>query len=118
MDIIKERDCRSRFALFICCVASGRKGEKRRCTEPSRVAVKQLKRFLKKRKLRKRIRNYLLKNLPKSSRVYQIIRTPLLRQKAVFGNGERLTEVNEFNLIKKYPLRSSCKVVSLGHEMV
>ena len=118
MDIIKEGDCRSRFALFICCVASGRKGERRCCTEPSRVPVKQLKRFLKKRKLRKRTRNYILKNLPKSSRVYQIIRTPLLRKKVVFGNGEQVTEVNEIKLIKKYPLRSSCKVVSLGHEMV
>ena len=28
--------------------------------------------YLKKRKLRKRIRNYALKNVPKSSRVYQI----------------------------------------------
>ena len=117
MDIIKEGDCQSRFALFICCVGSGRKGESRRYTEPSRVPVKQLKRFLKKRKLRKRTRNYLLKNLPKSSRVYQIIRTPL-RKKVVFDNGERVTEVNEFKLIQKYPLRSSCKVVSLGHEMV
>ena len=81
MDIIKEGDCRSRFALFICCVASGRKGERQRCTEPSRVPVKQLKRFLKKRKLRKRTRNYILKNLPKSSRVYQIIQTSLLPKK-------------------------------------
>ena len=118
MEIIKEHDRRSRFALFIYCDASGTKGERQRCTEPSRVPVKQIKRFLKKRKLRKRIRNYMLKNLPKSSRVYEIIRTPVFRKKVVFGHGERVTEVNEFELIKKYPLRSSCKVVSLGHEMV
>ena len=117
MELIKESCCRSRFALFISSVASRRNGEGRRCTEPSRVPVKQLKRFLKKRRLRKRIRNYVSKNVPKSSRVYQIIRIPFYRKTVVFGNGEHITEVNEFRVTKKYPLRSSCKV-SLGNKMV
>ena len=117
MEIIKESCCRSRFALFISSVASRRNGEGRRCTEPSRVPVKQLKRFLKKRRLRKRIRNYVSKNVPKSSRVYQIIRIPFYRKTVVFGNGEHIREVNEFRVTKKYSLRSSCKV-SLGNKMV
>ena len=78
MEIIKESCCRSQFALFICNVASRRKGEGERLREPSRVPIKQLKRFSKKKKLRKRIRNYVSKNLPSSSRVYQIILTPFL----------------------------------------
>ena len=117
MEIIKESCCRSRFALFISSVVSRRNSEGRRCTEPSRVPVKQLKRFLKKKKLRKSIRNYVSKNVPKSSRVYQIIRAPFHRKTVIFGNGEHITEVNEFRMTKKYPLRSSCKV-SLKNKMV
>ena len=117
MEIIKESCSRSRFALFISSVVSRRSSEGRRCTEPSRVPVKQLKRFLKKKKLRKSIRNYVSKNVPKSSRVYQIIRAPFHRKTVVFGNGEHITEVNEFRMTKKYPLRSSCKV-SLKNKMV
>ena len=114
MEIIKESCCRSWFALFISSFASRRKGKGQRYREPSRLPVKQLKRFLKKRKLRKRIRSYVLKNLPRSSRVYQIIRTPFVRKSVIFSNGERITEVNEVKMIKKYPLRSSCKVLSFG----
>ena len=40
------------------------------------------------------------------------------RKAVVFANGERITEVNEFRMAKKYPLRSSCKVLSLGNKMV
>ena len=117
MKIIKESCCRSRFALFIC-TASRRKGEERRFREPIRVPVKQLKRFLRKRKLRKTIRNYVSKNLPRSSRVYQIILTPFLRKRVVLSNRERITEVNEFRITNKYPLRSSCKKLLLGSKMV
>ena len=118
MEIIKETSCRSRFALFISSVDSGRNGKGRRCTEPSRLPVKQMKRFLKKRKLRKRIRNYVLKNVPKSSKVYQIIRAPFLRKTVVFANGERITEANEFRMTKRYLLRNGCKMLSLGSKMV
>ena len=38
----------------------------------------------------------------------------------VFANGERITEVSdyEFRMAKKYPLRSSCKVLPLRNKMV
>ena len=68
-----------------------------------------MKRVLKKRKLRKVIRNYILKNVPKSSKVYQIIRAPFLRKTVVFANGERITEINEFGMTKKYPFRNEKK---------
>jgi len=75
METNKETFFRSRFALFTSSV-DRRNGKVVRCTEPSRLPVKRVKRFLKKRKLRKKIRNYVLKNVPKSSKVYQIIRAP------------------------------------------
>ena len=118
MELIKENSCRSRFALFISGVDSRRNGKGRHCIEPSRVPVKEMKRFLKKRKLRKRIRNFVLKNVPKSSKVYQIIRAPFLRNTFVFANGERIIEANEFRVTKKYPLKKSCKMLSLGSKMV
>ena len=69
-----------------------------------------------KEKTKERIGNYVSKNVPKSSRVYQIIRIPFYRKTVVFGNGEHITEVNEFRVTKKYLLRSSCKV-PLGNKM-
>ena len=119
MEINKETFCRSRFAMFTGSVKSRRNGKVRRCTEPSRLPVKRMKRFLKKRKLRKRIRNYVLKNVPKSSKVYQIIRVPFLRKTVVFANGERMTEANqnEFRMTKKYHLRNSSEM-SFGSKMV
>jgi len=124
MEVIKENSCRSRFALFISSVNSPRNGKRRRCTEPSRLPVKQIKRFFKKRKLRKRIRNYVLKNVPKSSKVFQVMRAPFLRKTVVFANGERITEANEFSATKKYPVRNNWslrgKMVhkSLNHKKV
>ena len=70
---MKETSCRFRFALFISSVDSRRNGKGQRCIELSRLSVKQMKQVFKKRKLRIRIRNYVLKNVPKSSKVYQII---------------------------------------------
>ena len=105
MEVIKETSSRSRFALFICSV-------------DSRLPVKQMKRFLKKKKLRKRIRNYVSENVPKSSKVYQVIQAPFLRKSVVFANGERIREINKFRMTKKYPLRSSCKMLSLENKMV
>ena len=118
MVVIKETACRSRFALFISSVDSRKNGKGQRCTEPSRLPVKQMKRFLKKRSLRKRIRNYVSKNVPKSSKLYQIIREPFLRKTVVFANGERITEVNDTRMTKKYTLRNRCKMLSLENEMV
>ena len=118
MEVIKETSCRSRFALFICSVDRRRYGKGRRCIEPSRLPVKQMKRFLEKRKLRKIIRNYVSKNVPKSSKVYQVIQAPFLRKSVVFANGERIREINKFRMTKKYPLRSSCKMLSLENKMV
>ena len=116
MEVIKETSCRSRFALFISSVDSRRNGNGRRCIEPSRLPVKQIKWVLRKRKLRKRIWNYVLKNVPKSSKVYQSIRAPFLRKTVVFANGERITEINEFRMTKKYPLRN--RVVKCCHQGV
>ena len=81
--------------------------------------MKRMKLFLKKRKLRKGIRNHVSKNVPKSSKVCQIIRAPFLCKSVVFANGERIREVNKFRMTKKYPLRNSCcKMLSLGNKMV
>ena len=118
MEIIKETSCRSRFALFIISADGRRNGKGRRSREPSRLPMKQMKRVLKKRKLRKKIRNYVLKNVPKSSKVYQVIRTPFLRKTVVFASGERITDCNEFRMTKKYSLTNSCKILSLGSKMV
>ena len=49
-----------------------------------------------------------------SSNVYQILEHHFLHKAVVFANGELITEVNEVRIAKKYPLRSSCKVLSLG----
>ena len=100
------------FALFIISADRRRNGKGRPSTEPSRLPVKQMKRVLKKRKLRKRIRNYVLKNVPKSSKVYQVIRAPFLRKTVVFANGERTTDCNEFRMTKKYSLTNSFKILS------
>ena len=118
MEINKEIFCRSRFALFTSSVDSRRNGKVRRCTEPSRLPVKQMKRFLKKRKLRKRFQNYVLKNVAKSSKVYQIIRAPFLRKTFVLGSGERISEGNELRITKKYPLRNNYNMLSLGSKRV
>ena len=48
--------------------------------------------------------------------MYEIIRGSFLR-KAV-ANGERITDVMESRMTKKYPLRISCKMLSLGRKMV
>ena len=119
MEIIKETSCRSQFALFSSSGDIQRNSKTRRCTEPSRLPVKQMKRFLKKRKLRKRIRNYVMKNFPKSSKVNQVIQAPLLCKTVVYAYGERMKEANEFRMTTKYPLRSTCEVLckSVNHKM-
>ena len=118
MAIRKGASCRSRFALFISCVNSPRNSKGRRCTEPSRLPVKLMKLFLIKRKVRKRIRNYVLKNFPRSSKVYEIIRGFFVRKAVVFANGECIREVIDFWISKKYLSRNSCKMFSLGSKMV
>ncbi|XP_078375420.1 uncharacterized protein LOC144658810 [Oculina patagonica] len=112
MDLIKETPLRSRFALFVSSVGTQKQSKRRRCTEPSRLPVKQMKRFLKKRKLRKRFRNYVLKNVPKTSALYQIIRAPLLRKAVAFANGKTIREVNELTVTEKCPLRNGCQMSS------
>jgi len=77
-----------------------------------------MKLFLKKRKLRERIQYYLLKNVAKSAKVYQIIPAFSLYKRVVFGNEELITEYNEFRITKKYPLRNSCQILLLGIKMV
>ena len=47
-----------------------------------------------------------------------IICTPFVRKRVVFSNGERITEVNEFRITNKYPLRNSCKELSFGTKIV
>ena len=116
MEIIKQNSFRSRYALFIGSVESQKNGKVRRCREPSRLPVKQMKRILKKRKLRKRIRNYVLKNVPKTSRLYQIMQAPILRK--IVTNGQRIPEGNEFTMTDKFPFRDGCKRMRLTNEKV
>ena len=80
--------------------------------------MKQMKRFLKKRKLRKRIRNYVLKNVPKTSALYKIIKAPLLRKTVAFTNAKRITGINKFAASDKYPLRNGCKFLASGKQIV
>ena len=92
MEIIKRNSFRSRYALFIGGVDSRKNGKVRHCRESSRLPVKQMKRILKKRKLRKIIQNYVSKNLPKTSRLHQIMQAPILRKTVI--NGQRIGEGN------------------------
>ena len=116
MEIIKRNSFRSRYALFIGGVDSRKNGKVRRCREPSRLPVKQMKRILKKRKLRKRIQNYVSKNVPKTSRLHQIMQAPILRKTVI--NGQRIGEGNEFTMSDKYTLRSGSKIAPLRNEKV
>ena len=71
-DSILIEECRSRYAKFLClhrCVRDNARVPRDR--EPSRVPVKQLTRLLhKSRKIRKLVRKYIAKNVPKSSRIH------------------------------------------------
>ena len=116
MEIIKQNSLRSRYALFIGSADSRKNGKVRRCREPSRLPLKQMKRILKKRKLRKRIRNYVLKNVPKTSRLYQIMQAPILRK--IVTNGQRIPEGNEFTMTDKFLLRNGCKCMRSTNEKV
>ena len=116
MEIIKQNSFRSRHALFIGSANSPKNGKVRRCREPSRLPVKQMKRILKKRKGRKRIRNYVLKNVPKTSILYQIMQAPILRK--IVTNGQRIPEDNEFTITDKFLLRNGCKRMPLRNEKV
>ena len=86
MKRIKERCVRSRFVLFNSSIENQRNGKERRCREPSRLPFKQMRLYLKKRKLRKTLRNYALKNIPKTSKVYDITQSKLLRKVVIFSN--------------------------------
>lgn len=67
------QECRSRYAIFITCkyVDHNQPRVVSRDRESSRVPVKKLARvFQKNKKIRKRVRKYLLKNVPMSSRIH------------------------------------------------
>ena len=116
MVLIKETSCRSRFALFISSVDSRRNGKGRLCIEPSRVPVKQMKRFLK--VIKEKNSKLCDEKCSQVAKSYQIIRAPFLRKTFVFANGERITEANEFRVTKKYPLSLGSKMAfkSLTHK--
>ena len=116
MEIIKQNAFRSRYALFIGGVDSRKNGKVRRCREPSRLPVKQMKQILKKRKERKRIRNHVFKNVPKTSRLYQIMQAPILRKTVI--NGQRIPEGNSCTMTDKFSLRDGCKRMPLRNEKV
>ena len=117
MEVIKEASFRSRFALFISGVDSEQSGKRRRFTEPSRLPMKQMKRFLKKRKLRKRIQNYVLKNVPKTSALYTIINSPLLRKTVAFTNVKRITGINKLAR-NVFPMRNGYRLLASGKQIV
>ncbi|KAL9989441.1 hypothetical protein ACROYT_G003990 [Oculina patagonica] len=64
------------------------------------------------------MRKYVLKNVPKSSKLYHIIQTPSLRKRVAFANGKRISEGNEFTVTEKYPLRNGCKILPSRNKLV
>ena len=69
----------SRKTLFISFDVTRRK-RIRRCREPSRLPYKELKRILRKRKLRRKAVRYVLKNFPKTSVVNVIVGNAIFRK--------------------------------------
>lgn len=64
------------------------------------------------------MRTYVLKNVPSTSRLHQIMKVPLLRKTVVFCYGKLITESNEFAVTETYPLRNGCKMLSPQNKMV
>ncbi|KAJ7323104.1 hypothetical protein OS493_032389 [Desmophyllum pertusum] len=83
-----------------------------RCREPSRLPLKQMKQLLKKRKLRKRMRIYLSKNVPKTSSCYQMVVQSFLLKGMRFGIGRILRDGKEALESRKYVWKNGSSIVS------
>ena len=99
---IKFRCCwRSRFDSFM----NGSGICKRRvcCSrEVSRIPVKAIKRSLRKRKFRRKVIGNVLHKLPKTSIVYQVMQSAMLRRAVLFGSDEVIRELrNIFTRCKR-----------------
>ena len=99
-EIKDSQSLRSRFAVFnngddIC------KRRSRRSRELSRIPVKAIKRALKKRKCRKRVVRNILKNVPKTSVLYQVMKSSLFRKALAFCNEKFVIELGD-ETNKKY----------------
>ena len=87
---IKDKCCRSRFALFINQNKTLRDKRPHRCREPSRMPVKALKRALKKRRRRNFMRKYISRTVPKTSFLHKIVEMTILWKETVLCTGKVL----------------------------
>lgn len=99
-EIKDSQSLRSRFAVFnngddIC------KRRSRRSRELSRIPVKAIKRALKKRKCRKRVVSNILKNVPKTSVLYQVMKSSLFRKALALCSEKFVIELGD-ETNKKY----------------
>ena len=88
---VKDDICRSRFALFINNIKRDIKRRRHHYREPRRIPIKALKKALKRRN-RKFVKMYILKSVPKSSFVYQIMKVASLRKTVVYSIRKAMEE--------------------------
>ena len=74
--------------------------------------------YLKKSKLRKTLRNYVLKNISKISKLYDIIQSKLLRKVVIFSNRQYIPEDNQFTVTTRNLFRNYCETFPSRNEMV
>ena len=109
---VKYGTCRSLFALFINNIKRDTKRRRHHYREPSRIPLRALKKGLKRRN-RIFLRKYVLKTVPKSSFLYQIIKVASLR-KTVLCNSRKAME----NCTSKYLASKKERTYkNVNHEM-
>ena len=98
---VKYGTCRSLFALFVNNIKRETRRRRRRFREPSRIPIKALKKVLKRRN-RNVFKKYVLKTVPKSSFLYQIMQVALLRKTVVYNIRQAMEECTcEYRTSKK-----------------
>jgi len=107
-EVVERGPLRSRFALYHGVYLQ--KQRARRSRELSRIPLKALKKILKKRSGRKVVIRNILKNLPQSSVVYELVETPLLRKGLIFGCDKVVRELADYKN-RRYSRRSIAKSV-------
>ena len=88
---VKDDICRSRFELFINNIKRDIKRRRHHYREPSRIPIKALKKTSKRRN-RNYVEKYILKSVPKSSFVYQIMKVASLRKTVVYSIRKAMEE--------------------------
>ena len=97
---------RSRFVLYHGVYLQNRRP--RRSRELSRIPLKAVKKILKKRNRRKVVIRNVLKNLPQTSVVSELMETFLLRKGLMFGCDKLVRELTDYKN-RRYTRRSMAK---------